>query len=514
MIDDLQMITIHDQTLSQKDFATVQRLIYELAGITLSDAKLIMAQGRLAKRLRALGIDNFSNYLRYLQAPGNSEEIIKFTNALTTNKTDFFRESHHFEFLQKVAFPELRAAGERSGQKRLRIWCAAASTGEEPYTLAMSVREFFGPSTDWDIRILASDIDTDVLQKASEGVYTEDRLIDVPESLIRKYFSRVRGQGEQSYQVVPALRDLITFRRINLQDREWPINVPFDVIFCRNVMIYFDAQSQRQIVEHFSDYLKQDAYLMIGHSESLFGLSDVFSPLGDTVYRHTASESKKRSLGPVAAPKKVEQMVAKPRSSNANTAVANNKQLVADTTSSDPRQGIIVGEVFVSAEPYWITTLLGSCVGVCLYDEQARIGGMNHFMLPSSSHCSVPSASYGVHSMELLINEIMKNGGRRERLKAKVFGGACVSKHVKRSASIGTDNVAFAKEFLHVEKIPIVASHTGGTEGMQVRFHTQTAKVLVRMLDPIESFDVEVLTEQKAEQIQHSIERPAEVTLF
>ena len=294
------MTMLQEPKLTERDFKSFKGLIYKLAGIALADSKQIMVQGRLSKRLRALDMDSYSEYWDLISSNRDPEEVTRFVNALTTNKTDFYREKHHFDFLQSTVFPKIKEKAARGGPKRLRIWCSASSTGEEPYTLAMSVREFFGADSSWDIRILASDIDTDVLHTASEGLYTQDRVADMPARLLHQYFQRESRSPESSVRAKPILRELITFRQINLQNSEWPINTIFDVIFCRNVMIYFDAPSQTKIVNHFAEKLADDGYLMIGHSESLFGLTDLFKPLGETIYG--------RNLA-VSAPRKSKQLV-------------------------------------------------------------------------------------------------------------------------------------------------------------------------------------------------------------
>ncbi len=527
------MSIIQELTLSDRDFKTVQSLIYDLAGIALADAKHIMVQSRLAKRVRKLELDSYSDYLRYLEKPENKEEVTNFTNALTTNKTDFFREKHHFDFLANTAFPELKRRAEAGGDRRLRIWCSASSTGEEPYTIAMSVREFFGDDPRWDIRILASDIDTDVLAQASEGVYDVDRFLDVEPFLVTKYFEKQAKGDAHRLKVKPTLRDLVTFRKLNLQDPQWPINTSFDIIFCRNVMIYFDRTSQKRIVEHFAEYLRPEGYLIIGHSESLFGLTDQYKSLGDTIYRKTTSESvhdqeKRVNDNDSSAEASNRQAVllarsqtkpnlkpqAKSRTTRTSQSVSPSRAVAADKSCDDPKIPIIIGEVYSSADPVWITTLLGSCVAVCLFDDVAKVGGMNHFMLPAPSDKSVTSASYGVHSMEMLINSVMNSGGDRRRLKAKVFGGGKVIQSSSGNARIGSNNVDFALQFLDMENIPVLASFTEQDSGMHVRFHTHTNKVNVRMLDRKAAAEVQRKDAAQALVVQETLAQSNDVTLF
>ena len=515
-----------ESTIATREFKLVQRMIYDQAGIALADTKQIMVHSRLAKRLRELNINSYAEYLDMLQKDPDSEEMIRFINALTTNKTDFFRENHHFQFLTQQLFPKLKAAAEINGNRKLRIWCAASSTGEEPYSLAITVRQFFGNNSDWDIRILASDIDTQVLTTASNGVYSSDRFTDVPNALQKQYFDRCSKGEDSDWSAKPTLRELITFRRINLQ-QEWPIQTKFDAIFCRNVMIYFDAATQKKLVERFREKLTDQGYLAIGHSESLFGLSDQFKPMGETIYQKTDMAAKEDSTtaGPAilrnksVGPPRVIRSLCSAADSTFKLNCQNSVSLqaaspnTASHESSDRKFPIIVGEIRASDRPEWITTLLGSCIATCLYDEVAQIAGMNHFMLPDSVANPRQCASFGVHAMELLINRIMKMGGNRSRLKAKVFGGSAVV-NASDKWNVGAKNIEFAKRFLEVEEIPIVASHTGGSSGMQIQFHTQSMKVLVRELDQATVKNVYEQERKRAEAFRTDLSKPQDITLF
>jgi chemotaxis protein methyltransferase CheR len=506
---EMSTMTIADElSLSDREFKSIQSMIHQFAGIALADSKHVMVQSRLAKHVRRLQLDSYSDYVRFLECPENTEEVTTFINALTTNKTDFFREKHHFDFLMTQVFPELKRKAEASGNRRLRIWCSASSTGEEPYTIAMCVREFFGENSSWDIRILASDIDTDVLTKASDGVYDAERFLDIPPVLIKKYFEK-QGRGDD----VPArakatLRELITFRRLNLLDDQWPISTVFDIIFCRNVMIYFDRPSQTKIVEHFAEYLKPDGHLIIGHSEALFGITNRFKSIGDTIYTLECSETPKSN--PLVVKTHSREQPLSVRSKHTDSPAAPHVELCQD----EPKKSIIIGEVFSSRKPMWISTLLGSCVAVCLYDDVAKVGGMNHFMLPTPSDDTLKCASYGIHSMELLINSVMRSGGDRRRLKAKLFGGGNVIQTSAKQARIGASNVEFAEQVLNTENIPIVAQLTDCDTGMNVKFHTHTHKVIVRMLDPDSAEKIQRRDEVLAFTLQKKFAQLNEVVLF
>lgn len=267
---------------SDQDFDRVRRLIYQRAGISLSEAKRDMVYSRLARRLRVLGMRRFSEYLQMLQEAGGDDEWEAFTNALTTNLTSFFRESHHFPILAEHVL--------KNARRPSTIWCCASSTGEEPYSIAMTVVEAFGSFTP-PVSIVATDIDTQVLNRAEAGVYPIDRLEKLGSERVRRFFLKGSGARDGHAKVRPELQRLISFRRLNLLDADWFIRGPLDVIFCRNVMIYFDKQTQAKILRRFAPLMREDALLFAGHSESLFHVSDVFQLLGRTVYRLTGAQS-------------------------------------------------------------------------------------------------------------------------------------------------------------------------------------------------------------------------------
>jgi chemotaxis protein methyltransferase CheR len=270
--------------LSSAEFSQFQELILADAGIHLNHSKRALVESRLARRLRGLGFQSYSQYLRLLAGqPAKSPERQQMINCITTNKTDFFRENHHFEFLRDRVIGEARARVARGAVPQLRIWSAACSTGEEPYSIAMTVREAFGQDRSWDIKILASDVDTSVLATAEAGVFEASRFETVPEHLKRRYFLR-RKDGDV-LMAKDELKSLIRFRHINLIDPGWPIHATFDAIFCRNVIIYFNRPTQERLFERLVRYLGPTGYLLVGHSENLHWMNDLLEPLQNTVYR-------------------------------------------------------------------------------------------------------------------------------------------------------------------------------------------------------------------------------------
>jgi chemotaxis protein methyltransferase CheR len=264
---------------TRADFERVRGLIYQRAGISLADSKQEMVYSRLARRLRAAGIESFARYLDELEAGRMPQEWESFTNALTTNLTSFFREAHHFPLLAEHA---LKARRQNPGAP-LTIWCSASSTGEEPYSIAMTLCEAFNTLTP-PVSIIATDIDTNVLATAGAGVYPIERVDKLEPERLRRFFLKGKGAQEGLVRVRPELRQLVTFRPLNLLADGWDVKGPFDVIFCRNVMIYFDKATQRRILSRFVPLMKPDALLFAGHSENFLYVSDSLRLRGKTVY--------------------------------------------------------------------------------------------------------------------------------------------------------------------------------------------------------------------------------------
>ncbi len=256
------------------NFDRVRKLIYDHAGISLSPSKREMVYSRLGRLLRSLGLSSFDDYLEVLET-GNGEEWEAFTNSLTTNLTSFFREEHHFPILAELM--------RKHKSEPIVLWCCAASTGEEPYSMAITAAETFGKLNP-PVKILATDLDTNVLAKAQDGVYAMERLEKMSEERMRKYFLRGTGRQAGFARVRDELRSMITFRQLNLLDTGWPIRGPLHAIMCRNVMIYFDKQTQLEILKKFVPLLRPDGLMFAGHSESFHHAANLFSLRGKTVY--------------------------------------------------------------------------------------------------------------------------------------------------------------------------------------------------------------------------------------
>lgn len=250
-------------------FDRLRTIVYENSGISLSDKKITLVSSRINKRLRLLNLPSYEDYLGFLKTDKTGEELVHFLDVISTNTTNFYREPVHFEILASLIEKCLN-----QGQKRFRIWCAAASSGEEPYTLAMTILESIKGAR-VDSKILATDISTSVLAKAQAGVYEAEKLKNIPKRLLSRYFIKIKKKGGYHYLVGDKLRNLITYRRLNLSSPPFPMKGPFDVVFCRNVMIYFDNAVRKRLVDDIYRLLKPGGYLMIGHSESLKSLTGI-----------------------------------------------------------------------------------------------------------------------------------------------------------------------------------------------------------------------------------------------
>jgi chemotaxis protein methyltransferase CheR len=271
-------------TITDREFRQLREFIHAHTGIALSDHKRALVCSRLAKRLRYHGLRHYADYYQLLtQGDPEGQELVAMINAITTNKTDFFREPHHFRFLADEVFPAYRQNPNRS--RPLRLWSAAASTGEEAYSLAITALEAMPSFNEQDVRILATDIDTEVLARAADGIYALEQTSRIPRALLHRYFLKGRGVHEGEVMAKPVLKALIHFAHLNLLDDPWPMHGPFDVILCRNVLIYFDKPTQQKLFRRMGAMLRKDGYLLLGHSEAMHGLSDLFKAVGHSIYQ-------------------------------------------------------------------------------------------------------------------------------------------------------------------------------------------------------------------------------------
>jgi chemotaxis protein methyltransferase CheR len=279
--------------LADGEFGLIQKLVFREAGIYLSEAKRALVAARLLRRLRDLGLATYGAY--YLRAVDDQNELRLLLDAITTNETHFFREPRHFELLQSVLIPEWRreaATGQRP--RTIRLWSAGCSTGEEPYSLAMMLLSSLPAEEAWDVRVLATDLSTRALDAASEGIFSAEKAAAIPKPLLQRFMLKGVGNQEGNVKVSPALRELVTFRRINLNHEDYTVDGPFDAILCRNVFIYFKHSTRDQIVYRLMEYLRPSGCFFVGHSESLVGVPGLETVI-PTVYRRRSPAREDRS---------------------------------------------------------------------------------------------------------------------------------------------------------------------------------------------------------------------------
>ncbi|HGG58440.1 MAG TPA: chemotaxis protein CheR [Gammaproteobacteria bacterium] len=263
------------------EFSQYQALIAAHTGIAIADNKKELVYGRVSRRIRELGLSSFADYRKELEK-GSKEELEKFSNLITTNLTSFFREEHHFDYLRDTLVPELMRS--RASSRKIRVWSAGCSSGEEPYSIAISMLEASPALKSWDLKILATDLDSAMVAQARQGVYRLDRLAGMKKHRLLRWFQKGQGRNEGMVRVNDELREIITFNRLNLME-SWPMQGLFDIIFCRNVVIYFDQATQTKLFSRFANQMPDDGTLFVGHSESLSKVTDKFRLLEKTIYK-------------------------------------------------------------------------------------------------------------------------------------------------------------------------------------------------------------------------------------
>jgi chemotaxis protein methyltransferase CheR len=272
--------------MSEKDFRRLGDFIYSECGIKMPDSKKVMLEARLRRRLRVLEMDSFSKYCDYVFSPeGTERELFHMIDMVTTNKTDFFREPKHFEYLTGTVLPEIIRTRRAGIERKLMVWSAGCSTGEEPYTLTMVLSDFAEAWRGFHFLVLATDISTRVLEKAKSAIYEEERVEPVPWEMKKKYLLRSKDKGRGLVRIVPTLREKVKFRRLNFMEGDFGVREPLDVIFCRNVIIYFDRPTQERLLNRFCEHLVKGGYVFVGHSETLHGLDVPLVQVFPTVYR-------------------------------------------------------------------------------------------------------------------------------------------------------------------------------------------------------------------------------------
>lgn len=272
-------------TMSDTVFCRLGHFIQTKYGIKMPPSKKSLLEARLQKRLRSLRMNTFEDYCEYVFSPQGVDEIIHMIDVVTTNKTDFFREPHHFDYLVKVALPELIRLRKVGIRKRFFVWSAGCASGEEPYTLAMVLSDFAEKNDGFRFSILATDVSKQALTKAKLGIYKEDKVEPIPIRLRKKYLLKSKDKNKGLIRIVPELRELVHFRWLNFMEKHFGIHEPVDIIFCRNVIIYFNKNTQQKLLNEFYRYLSPNGYIFMGHSETLNGLNVPLMPIAPTIYR-------------------------------------------------------------------------------------------------------------------------------------------------------------------------------------------------------------------------------------
>lgn len=277
------------KTITEKEFQSFQELIYKVAGIWLSEAKTALLVGRLSKRLRRLGLNSFGEYYRVVV--DDPQELTQMLDAVSTNETRFFRESGQFEFLEKRIFPQWMAEADANKRSRaIRIWSAGCSTGQEPYSLAMTLLHHFPPAAGWAIEIIATDLSTRVLDIARSATWEFGKASEIPDQYLKAFMLRGYDEQKGKMKAGPEIRSLIHFSQLNLNSAEYPVSGKFDLIFCRNVLIYFNLETRTRIVRHLLQYLAPEGYLFVGHAESLHMMSSELHSIVPTIYMQGSGE--------------------------------------------------------------------------------------------------------------------------------------------------------------------------------------------------------------------------------
>jgi len=267
--------------LNEDEFDKLRNLVFKVSGISLADTKRELVISRFSRRVKSLKLNSFSDYYNLLVSPSGFSEVQNFINSITTNKTDFFREAHHFDFIISNFIPEILA----KGKKPVRIWSAACSTGEEPYTIAMVMHKHLVEPYAVPVKIFATDIDTNALKTGAAGVYDSQVISPIPEHYLKRYFLRGKENNAGLYKIKNEIREMVTFKKLNFIADEYPISNTFDIVFCRNVIIYFNSETKKAVVSKILRFVNEGGYLMMGHSETLFNLIEGLTYLKNTIYQ-------------------------------------------------------------------------------------------------------------------------------------------------------------------------------------------------------------------------------------
>lgn len=441
------------EEMSDKTFLRFSTFIQAELGMKMPLTKKPMLQARLWKRLRALGLKTFDEYYDYVfSSHGFQEELPHMIDVVTTNKTDFFREPQHFEFLAGTILPTFLTSDGTADGRLFRAWCAGCSTGEEPYTLAMVLEDFAEQHPGFEYSIIATDISTRVLEHAKQGIYNFEKMKSVPEEFMKKYLLRGKTRSERLVRLVPAVRSKVTFQRLNLNAREYRMRKNLDVIFCRNVIIYFERPTQQTILHRLCQHLKPQGYLFMGHSEALTGMSLPLMSMGNTIYRRTGIGSDKPEL---------------------------------------PFINLNPGELIFTDKPMIVRTILGSCVAVTMFNSRRGIAAICHALLPHPGNNEAYTANYAenykyvTYVVPEMARKMRRHGIKNWEIEVKLFGAADMLSEDPEQESdrpVGKLNVEAVMDMLRKEHLHLKTSDVGGMRGRKILFYTHTGEVLLKRL--------------------------------
>jgi len=451
MSDDSDRRKNISEGMSDKTFARFSKFIQTEVGIKMPDAKKTMLQARLQKRLWKLGLTSFDEYCDYLFShEGLEQELAQMIDVVTTNKTEFFRESKHFEYLVEHALPNLI---KRKGlREEFTIWCAGCSTGEEPYSIAMVLNDFTEQYPDFHFFVLGTDISTRALEQAKIGIYEEERIDPVPLPMRRKYLLKSKEKGKGFVRVIPELRAFVKFRRLNFMDKNFGLRESADIIFCRNVIIYFDRLTQEGVLDRICSYLNPGGYLFTGHSETLNGMNLPLIPVAHTVYQQ-------------------------------NDLVARGQDL--------PVIYLKPAELCIADKPTIVRTVLGSCLAVTMFNRRLGVSAICHALLPDHSledrqnNDSLARFKYVSSVIPEMVAKLRHYGIKPNEIEVKMFGGAeTLNSQLEqaRNQPVGKLNVETALKVIAAEGLRVDSSDVGGAFGRKIFFYTHTGEVLLKRL--------------------------------
>lgn len=418
---------------NEADLAAFQKLAYDLAGIHIATQKREMMMSRVGRRLAATGLASYRSYFHYLtSSDAGGDEREQFINCITINKTSFFRESHHFDLLRDQVIPALRARVAVGAPRRLRIWSCACSTGEEPYSIAMIAHRELAREG-YAIEIVASDIDTEVLSRAHDAIYSAEQVAEVPPDLRARYLEQVDG----GWRVSDELHALVQFHRVDLIHGAYPVSGPFDAIFIRNVIIYFDRDTQRALFRRLRGQLADSGIIFLGHSESLMHITEAFVSAGRTAYRpRVAHAAHPRRRGP------------------------------ATITPLGPDR------VVASAAPIRIDAVVGPSVAACVFDPESGVGGL--VQLLSTGDAAAAGAEPEVAA---LIARLVALGASRSALSGKLIGGGG---DTAEDVALGAQTMHSAESALRSAGVPLLSQRAGGAHRLEIQFFTSSGRLLCR----------------------------------